>query len=39
MQKIKNVGLNVNYINLSDFIYYSRINYKQYSGSIQHTRD
>ena len=32
---MKNLGLNVNYINISDFIYYSLINYKQYSGFIQ----
>ena len=37
MPKIKNVGLlYVNYINISDFIYYLGLKHKQYSGYIQH---
>ena len=35
-KKIKNVGSNVNYINISKFMYYLGFKHKQYSGYLQH---
>ena len=35
-QKIKNEGLYVNYINISEFMYYLGFKHKQYAGYIQH---
>ena len=35
-QKIKNLGLNFKYINISEFMYYLGFKNKQYAGYIQH---